>query len=64
MVDIYQRWTVKMLKIYIELYLFYNFIRILEISALFLQTDSGGKSRSDRLWRGGDVCEQLITHYI
>jgi hypothetical protein len=53
-----------MLKIYIELYLFYNFIRILEISALFLQTDLGGKSRSDRLWRGGDVCEQLITHYI
>jgi hypothetical protein len=32
-----------MLKIYIEMYLFYNFIRILEIYALFLQTDSGEK---------------------
>jgi hypothetical protein len=53
-----------MLKNTREVYLFYNFIRILEISALFLQTDLGGKSRSDRLWRGGGMCEQLITHYI
>jgi hypothetical protein len=32
-----------MLKIYREMYLFYNFIRILEIYALFLQTDLGEK---------------------
>ena len=34
-----------MLKKYIEMYLFYNFIRILELDALFLHLDSGQKAR-------------------
>jgi hypothetical protein len=41
-----------MLKKYIEMYLFYNFIRILEIYALFLQTDSGDKARLSLSQRG------------
>ena len=44
-VDINQVGFTEMLKIYRKVWLFYNFIRILEIYALFLQTDSGRKAR-------------------
>ena len=41
-----------MLKKYIEMYLFYNFIRILELYALFLHLDSGWKVRISLSQRG------------
>jgi hypothetical protein len=44
-VDLGQPENGEMLKKYIEMYLFYNFIRILELYALFLHLDSGLKVR-------------------
>jgi len=54
-----------MLKISIELYLFYNFIRILETYALFLHLDSGHKARLSLSQRGFGVCIGInYTLYI
>ena len=47
------------------MYLFYNFIRILEIYALFLQTDSGRKARLSLSRWGIGVCIGInYTLYI
>ena len=47
------------------MYFFYNFIRILEIYALFLHLDSGRKSRLSLSQRGFGVCIGInYTLYI
>ena len=63
-VDLCQPKDGKMLKIYIKMWLFYNFIRFLKIYALFLQTDSGQNARLSLSRRGLACVWGQITHYI